>query len=203
MSDTPAPLSEAELKPCPFCGGTSLEVRDNGIGDCYVICYSSELDVESCGARTSDVDCETHHKAISRWNTRHIAATRQPAASVAEVERAAEAWALRAADYGSASQSAQAAETAFRAALSRLAGAGVEEDVAALIYEARLVDGLRGHAHVATGQAKGYMLDAADLIDRMKSALATACTARRSKARLPACWCLASYVLMALAWHIG
>ena len=44
-------------------------------------------------------------------------------------------------------------------------------EIADLIYEARLVDGLRGHAHVAVGQAKGYMLDAADWIDAAKAEL--------------------------------
>jgi len=47
-------------------------------------------------------------------------------------------------------------------------------EVEAAVYDARLVDGLRGHAHVAVGQAKGYMLDAADLIDRMAALLRAA-----------------------------
>lgn len=63
------------LLPCPFCGGTSIEIRDNGIGDSYAICDADEdSGGMSCGARTSDYRCETEQGAVRRWNRRAVPA---------------------------------------------------------------------------------------------------------------------------------
>lgn len=61
-----------ELLPCPFCGGESIELRDNGIGDTYAIRYSNDPSEIACGARTSDAGCETDDGAIRRWNRRAL-----------------------------------------------------------------------------------------------------------------------------------
>lgn len=61
-----------DLLPCPFCGGTNIEIRPNNIGDYYAICYSNDPSEEACGASMSDWRCETPEGAVSRWNTRAI-----------------------------------------------------------------------------------------------------------------------------------
>ena len=48
-----------ELKPCPFCGGSNLEVVDTPQGY-FIDC--------SCGCFTGDF--ETREAAIDAWNTR-------------------------------------------------------------------------------------------------------------------------------------
>ncbi len=58
------------LKPCPFCGNRNIALRSNGIGDIYALCEVDEDDGTGCGARTSDVNCETDRKAVERWNQR-------------------------------------------------------------------------------------------------------------------------------------
>lgn len=60
----------AELLTCPFCGGNNLQIRDNGIGDYFVICYADEPEDDACGASTSEVRCESREQAIERWNRR-------------------------------------------------------------------------------------------------------------------------------------
>lgn len=57
------------LYPCPFCGGTDITIKSNGIGDYYAICGSEDI-AGGCGARTSDVRCESRAQAIERWNRR-------------------------------------------------------------------------------------------------------------------------------------
>lgn len=67
-----------ELKPCPFCGAKVAEIRSNGIGDFYVICDADDDGSGreagrfgfGCGARTSDVSCESREQAAKRWNMR-------------------------------------------------------------------------------------------------------------------------------------
>ena len=54
--------SRKDLMPCPFCGGEP-EMRQNGIGDCYVMC-------SVCEASASDRSAETEHTAAKRWNRR-------------------------------------------------------------------------------------------------------------------------------------
>lgn len=61
------------LKPCPFCGCTTPEIRSNGIGDYYVICDGDDEDVSYCGASTSDVRCESEEHAAERWNNQILA----------------------------------------------------------------------------------------------------------------------------------
>lgn len=71
-------------------------------------------------------------------------------------------------------QSEQEATSAWqaRAALDA-APAGEDEDYQAIMDECRVVDGMRGHAAIMSGQAKGYMLDGATQIDRLKKLVET------------------------------
>lgn len=62
-------MRSPKLKPCPFCGGATPEIRPNSIGDFFVICTGDDDDVH-CGARTSDANCESPRVAIARWNAR-------------------------------------------------------------------------------------------------------------------------------------
>lgn len=72
MTDTSPQEGREKLLPCPFCGGTSVELRGNGIGDVYAICYDDDPSEMSCGASTSDRHCETDQGAIRRWNSRAL-----------------------------------------------------------------------------------------------------------------------------------
>ena len=59
--------------PCPFCGNSNPVVESNGIGDYYVACVRYDNDEDAffgCGARMSDIRCESQEHAIERWNTR-------------------------------------------------------------------------------------------------------------------------------------
>lgn len=69
----PPEPGDRELLPCPFCGNAEeLMILPNGIGDYFVQCG----DIDSgCGARTSDVHCESKWHAIQRWNARAQART--------------------------------------------------------------------------------------------------------------------------------
>lgn len=70
----------SDLLPCPFCGGTEIKLRDNGIGDTFAQCTG-------CHARTSDRNSEVDSVAIERWNTRTPAdnTVRVPADLLSEV----------------------------------------------------------------------------------------------------------------------
>jgi len=60
-----------KVRACPFCGNERLTIEANGIGDYFVICQDPEYpDANGCGARTSDVRCESQEYAIERWNRR-------------------------------------------------------------------------------------------------------------------------------------
>lgn len=58
-------MSEVELKPCPFCGGTNLRIM-GGIGK-YVRC--SDCDA-SCGHLPGDGCNADEWHAAEAWNTR-------------------------------------------------------------------------------------------------------------------------------------
>lgn len=77
-----------ELKPCPFCGGTNIEIRPNRIGDFFAICYSNDRTEMACYAKSGEDGCETEEGAVARWNTRPTETTL--AARVAELEKALE-----------------------------------------------------------------------------------------------------------------
>lgn len=52
----------AELKPCPFCGGTDLEIlKPNDWSDTYSIL---------CSCTGEGPCCETECDAIEKWNER-------------------------------------------------------------------------------------------------------------------------------------
>lgn len=58
-----------KLKPCPFCGGTDIEVESSDYGGPYVFC-------NDCGAlgpptRWTDETADDHARARALWNTRH------------------------------------------------------------------------------------------------------------------------------------
>jgi hypothetical protein len=55
-------MSEQELKPCPFCGGSDLKVWDNAV-ECHV-CEASWPDLGHC------VGPECKAQTIMAWNTR-------------------------------------------------------------------------------------------------------------------------------------
>ena len=63
-------MSEPELKPCPFCGGTNIQIESNGIGDYYCVCGDIDGAYPGCGARTDDFKCEGKEYAAKRWNQR-------------------------------------------------------------------------------------------------------------------------------------
>lgn len=57
-------MSEIKIKPCPFCGGTDLEVRDaDKYTDAEVVCMN-----DSCGA--SVAYGKTRDAAVAVWNRR-------------------------------------------------------------------------------------------------------------------------------------
>lgn len=63
-----------KLLPCPFCGHKNPMILGNGIGDFFVMCNDIHVDGDDggCGARTSDVKCETPEGAARRWNKRCV-----------------------------------------------------------------------------------------------------------------------------------
>jgi hypothetical protein len=61
---------EIKLLPCPFCGFGGAQIAPNGIGDYFVICEDDDND--GCGARSSQVRCETQQHAAKRWNRRAV-----------------------------------------------------------------------------------------------------------------------------------
>ena len=72
--------TQETLLPCPFCGGTLLEIHSNRIGDYYVYCGTHDEEANTgCGARSYDRKCEEPWIAAKRWNTR--------ADSITETER--------------------------------------------------------------------------------------------------------------------
>ena len=75
-----------ELKPCPFCGGTNIEIRPNRIGDFFAICYSNDRTEMACYAKSGENGCETEEGAVARWNARPTETTLT--ARVAELENA-------------------------------------------------------------------------------------------------------------------
>lgn len=57
-------LKPQELKSCPFCGGTHIEIGHDDDGEARVVCAESE----ACGATIGwQPNMET---AIAAWNTR-------------------------------------------------------------------------------------------------------------------------------------
>jgi hypothetical protein len=80
-----------ELKPCPFCGGTNIEIRPNRIGDFFAICYSNDRTEMACYAKSGENGCETEEGAVARWNARPTETTLT--ARVAELEKALEPFA--------------------------------------------------------------------------------------------------------------
>lgn len=60
--------TQPELKNCPFCGCAIVEIVPNGMGDFFAICGNED---EGCGARSSQMRCESREHAAERWNTRH------------------------------------------------------------------------------------------------------------------------------------
>ena len=75
-----------ELKPCPFCGGTNIEIRPNRIGDFFAICYSNDRTEMACYAKSGENGCETEEGAVARWNARPTETTLT--ARVADLEKA-------------------------------------------------------------------------------------------------------------------
>ena len=72
----------AELKPCPFCGSTSLVVKSKHNGEVFYIgTHSASVRCNKCHARggtasckastkTYSADTEAIEKAIKLWNRR-------------------------------------------------------------------------------------------------------------------------------------
>lgn len=58
-------MRELELKPCPFCGGTTLTIVDERVNEYAVWC-------ESCDAMgpSTDFDERDKFKAVDLWNKR-------------------------------------------------------------------------------------------------------------------------------------
>ncbi len=63
-------LDEKGLAPCPFCGGSDIEIRATKIGDYFAICHSDYEGAMHCGASTDPSRCETPEGAVRRWNRR-------------------------------------------------------------------------------------------------------------------------------------
>lgn len=67
-----------ELKPCPFCGETSLTIEDNQkVQDVHVLC-------KDCGAKISFEGIR--YTVASRWNTRPIEQVLQKRIEALEAE---------------------------------------------------------------------------------------------------------------------
>lgn len=75
-------MKEIELKPCPFCGSTSLKIESKHHGTHYYSgTHSATVRCQKCHARGGTASCkvekgkhradsETELKAIEAWNRR-------------------------------------------------------------------------------------------------------------------------------------
>lgn len=82
-------MSEATLKPCPFCGGEALTVFDNGVACSSPRCGATGPDLGHC------IGAKCRSDSIAAWNTRADAAkiAKLQDRNAALVEAAA--WAFR------------------------------------------------------------------------------------------------------------
>jgi Lar family restriction alleviation protein len=65
-------VTDTTFKPCPFCGGTKVFLRDDDPHHMWVEC-------DDCQIGTHDIDCSDEHRGdsvaaardlIARWNRR-------------------------------------------------------------------------------------------------------------------------------------
>lgn len=71
-----------ELKPCPFCGGTNINLLGSLVEEGGKM-LSIVAECADCGARTRE--CNSHREAIEFWNKRNQKKTNKKTSKLCEL----------------------------------------------------------------------------------------------------------------------